>query len=446
MTDDRFQLLVEKHLEGSISEDEARELLDAPAARVFDEVAMAGLLARAHGAPADLVPKVQAALRGKTDKDAMVEGVLHRLPVEGPAKAGLPSRQRPRFLVGIAAAAALLVVGVSLLRPKPVPADPKGVVASPSLARAVAYLRAAKLPPASHQAPMPADDLVLLALDQAGLSEGDPFFKGLFDRAATAKLQRTYTVALHAMLLQKLDPAKHRDRLAACAKFLVDNQCMNGQWSYGVDTPAPSPSLSGNNSCSIFAAMGLRACTDAGITIPRETLVRAARGWRESRRAYPDVGDGEIAGWCYTREEFPHRPYASMTAGAVAALIIEDSLLGDDWRKDAAVQAGLRWLAKYFSVSENFGPVEELMAKELASDTPNPKTEVYYYLWALERAAGVAGMSKLGAHDWYAEGVPEILAQQRPDGSWYGGAKRCQPVYDTCYAILFLSRSTRAVR
>jgi hypothetical protein len=36
-----------------------------------------------------------------------------------------------------------------------------------------------------------------------------------------------------------------------------------------------------------------------------------------------------------------------------------------------------------------------------------------------------------------------MIAAQRADGSWFSGVKRCQPVYDTCYAILFLMRSTR---
>jgi len=443
VTDDRFELLVEKHLEGSLSEEEARELLEVPASRILDEMAFTALLGRAHGPPADLASRVQAALRAGSQKRAMVDQVLRRLP---------PSRKPIRFLIpAMAAAAALLVLLGILLGPRPDPGTPGRPAAGlppqavPSVQKAIAYLRRAPRPPATHQAPMPADDLVLLALFHTGVPPHDPFWKEMFDRALGARLQRTYTVALHAMLLGELDPVKYRDRLTACARFLVDNQCMNGQWSYGLESPGPAPSLSGNNSCSIVAALGLRACAGAGIPVPRDTLDRAARWWRECRRPYPDVGDGEIAGWCYTREESPHRPYGSMTAGAVGALMIEDSLLGLDWRKDSAVQAGLRWLGKYFSVSENLGPVEELMAKELASDTPDLKTEVYFYLWALERAAGVAGLRTLGVHDWYAEGLQELLAQQRPDGSWYGGAKRCQPVYDTCYAILFLARPTRPI-
>ena len=83
------------------------------------------------------------------------------------------------------------------------------------------------------------------------------------------------------------------------------------------------------------------------------------------------------------------------------------------------------------------------MAKEMISDTPNQSTELYYWLWAVERAATLCGLEKLGTQDWYAEGRRELLATQRADGAWYSGVKRCQPVWDTCYAILFLTRSTR---
>ena len=48
MNEERFHLLVEKYLENRISEDEARDLLEAPEpyrARLLDEVTLAGLLA-----------------------------------------------------------------------------------------------------------------------------------------------------------------------------------------------------------------------------------------------------------------------------------------------------------------------------------------------------------------------------------------------------------------
>jgi hypothetical protein len=456
MTEDRFLLLVEKYLDNQLADDEARELLEAPEpfrSRLLDEISMAGLLVRAEGkAPADLAAKVQAALRPSSEKDAMVARVIDHLP-----------RRRSAFrpFLALAAAALVLVTLYAVFRPSEPPAPPPVVLppaAAPApelspegkaaVARAVKYLRGAKLPGASHNPPALAEDLVLWALANAGVPQDDPFFQKLLKGALEAKLQRTYTVSLHAMTLQKLDPEKYRGRIADCGQFLVDNQCINGQWSYGTPTVPSSGGavkrtrdgpLSGNNSCSQFAAMALRACVDAKVAIPVETFERAARGWRECQR--PEA-DGRI-GWCYTRDETPHRPYGSMTAGGVMSLVIHNRLAGKDWRQDAVLRAGLEWVRYHFTVTENFGPVEELMAKEMISDTPNQSTELYYWLWAVERAATVCGLEKFGDRDWYKEGAHELLATQRADGSWYSGVKRCQPVWDTCYAILFLTRSTR---
>jgi hypothetical protein len=448
MNEERFQVLVEKYLEGGLSEDEARELLEAPEpfrSRLLDEVALAGALSRVRGGTSPgLADRVRAALRAPGDKEALTARVL----------GGLGSRRRRAPWLSLAAAALVAVALGALLRPHAPPPPAPSFTPAPEVRRAVdravAFLRASKLPDCTWQAPLPADDLVVYALHHAGLGPSDPFFKKLLDRTLAATLQRTYSVSLHAMLLASLDPAAYRERLADCAQFLVDNQCINGQWSYGTAVPARSPGgaivkrrdgpVSGNNSCSAFAAHGLRACADAGLAVPRETLARASRAWRDSQR----FETPERGGWCYTREEQPHHPYGSMSAAGLAALATLDGMLGEDWRRDRAAKSGHEWLTYHFTVLENFGPVEELMAKEMISDTPNPMTEFYFYLWGLERAAAACGADRLGAHDWYAEGVHELLATQQRDGSWYGGAKRCQRVWDTCYAILFLTRSSRA--
>jgi hypothetical protein len=460
MNEERFCLLVEKYVEGSLSDDEARELLGAPGplrARLLDEVTMAGLLARSEGRnPSNMAAKVQAGLRAASEKDAMVGAVMNCLPVD-------PFRKRggPGILAAIAAVAVLCVAAFLLWPGKPAgPASiPPAAVLAPepeltfevkaAIARAVGFLRGAKLPSASHEKPAPAEDLVLWAFLHAGVPQDDPMVQSLLKTALAAQLQRTYTVSIQAMALQKLDPVTYRDRIADCAQFLVDNQCLNGQWSYGAATVPARPggivkktrdgALSGNNSCSQFAAMALRACVDAGIAIPQETLERGARAWHESQRPQ---ADGRI-GWCYTRDESPHRPYGSMTAGGVASLVILNRLAGKDWHQDKSALAGLSWLVHHFTTLENFGPVEELMAKEMISDTPNPNTELYYWIWAAGRAATLCGLEKLGIQDWYAEGVHELLAAQKPDGSWSSGVIRCQPVWDTCYAILFLTKSTR---
>jgi hypothetical protein len=418
---------------------------------------MAGLLARVEGkAPEDLAAKVQAALRARTEKDAMVARVIGHLP-PSPGR-----RVMFRSFLALAAAALILIALYAVLGGQaavPLPPAPSAAAPAPSraemsvdarraVAKGVEYLRKTKLPPSTHNAPMPPDELILLAFLHAGVPQDDPMFAKLLGQVLAAKQQRTYCVSLQAMVLAKLDPVRYQDRIAECAQFLVDNQCLNGQWSYGAPTTRPAGSavkktrdgpLSGNNSCSNFAAIGLRACVEAGVRVPVETFERAARAWRDCQRMDAD-GRG---GWCYTREENPHRPYASMSAGGLAALVICDTLAGKDWRQDKAALLARDWVTYHYTPVENYGPVEELMAKEMISDTPNANTELYYYLWAVERAATVCGMDKFGARDWYSEGAHEVLAAQRPDGSWFSAVKRCQPVYDTCYAILFLTRSTR---
>ncbi|MBI3856581.1 MAG: hypothetical protein HY293_12915 [Planctomycetes bacterium] len=61
-----------------------------------------------------------------------------------------------------------------------------------------------------------------------------------------------------------------------------------------------------------------------------------------------------------------------------------------------------------------------------------------YLLWSLERLCMIAGVEKLGLHDWYAEGATILLRSQGPDGAWsgpYGGAA------DSCLALLFLRKA-----
>ncbi|HLF95311.1 MAG TPA: hypothetical protein VJB14_17725 [Planctomycetota bacterium] len=295
-----------------------------------------------------------------------------------------------------------------------------------------------------------ADELALLTLLHSGVRKGDPVFDAILKRVLEEKLETTYRVSLQAMALEELDRVTHQKRIFHCAQFLVDNQCKNGQWSYGEPTrlsepmeeyddsvlkgtigvePDPNrkplvqkriPAMKqrggrdhGDHSNSQFAALGLRACLDAGILLPREVIETAARTWREVQCA-------PKGGWSYGPKGNP--PYGSMTAGGVAALCLYDHLLKTDWKKDEAVAAGIRWLEANFTVTENPGRNQQ---------------HVLYYLYALERACMMYGTATLGKADWYAEGAKVLLDSQLNDGSW-----RRSPI-ETCYALLFLKRATR---
>jgi hypothetical protein len=309
----------------------------------------------------------------------------------------------------------------------------------------------------------------------------------LFNHVVSRKLERTYAVALQAMILEEVNRVKFQTRIAQCAQFLLDAQCQNGQWSYGgpPQTGVASSSLkldvataatfdatgarikpkvqrkitslrkmqeggpTGDNSNSQYAALGLRACADAGIVIPKAVIQRAQTWWRisqheeEEKRAGVATGDGAAgpAGWCYGPRDHGHNAYATMTAGAVGSVAIWNYLQDEKaTAKDPTLQKGLAWIDRHFSVSSNEGPDEHL------KDT---KWMVFYYLYALERAGVLANTESFGAHRWYPEGARWILGQQRGDGSWLGPlphgdrSEGANAAWDTCFAILFLKRATR---
>ena len=382
-----------------------------------------------------------------------------------------------------------------------------------AIAKGVGYLKFADSPSA-HRDHRNSDELILLTLVHAGVSEGDPRFQDLLKLCLGAPLERTYKVAFLAMALEEIDRVKFQARIWQCAQFLVDNQCRNGQWSYGrptvhaenpPDIPTGSrrkavatstvggrilrrrvrrtttydPSLKpgekkkprvvrkvpvvqrrqgpegGDNSNSQYAALGLRACFDAGIVFPKNVIERARRFWVASQHpvegkpkakpnARPAVASGypvlygKPRGWCYDdaykvcRKTGP--AYGTMTAGAVGALCIYNYMQNRNWRRDRAVKDGITWLAYNFSVTENVGP------SEVEGGAPN--AYYYYYLYALERVGLLYDTKVIGTFDWYAEGAVKILDDQNGDGSWLRSIP-AKATWDTCFAILFLKRATR---
>jgi len=301
----------------------------------------------------------------------------------------------------------------------------------------------------------PKDELVLLALLGAGLSEDHPKVQELQKKMLEAPLEKTYLVALQAVILEDLDRVRYQPRIAQCAQFLVDNMCRNGQWDYGTPsafaeivpgagTPGHPPAkvprkiavqkrregpAKGDNSNSQYAALGLRAASDAGIALPREVLVQARRWWTDSQQPESQDRDPGAAGWSYGARDNYHS-YGSMTAGGAAALAIYASLLEGSWQADRALQKGIEWISRHFTVSGNPGPAE---IHAFGGENR------FYYLYAVARLGTGCGLEAFGGQDWYGKGASSILAAQKPDGAW----REDDTVCDTCFSILFLRRAMR---
>jgi hypothetical protein len=384
-----------------------------------------------------------------------------------------------------AATAALLLVAVLPLAAaprndfKPKPSSlPQGQIES-AIRKGLAFIKGASSPGSGHG--NTSDSLLLYALLHAGCPKGDPVFQKYLKQVVDRPPQATYDAALTAMCLSELEPVGYRWKLERIATFFVNTQCQNGQWHYGEKLPFPKVDItptpgsqgvasgpggqvvkpvlrlygtkfpagyrptsgrsntsarkiirqqkrgpaSGDNSNSQYAALGLKACAEAGFIPDPRCINDALKWWQEAQSK-----DG---GWSYNKGS----PWGSMTAGGVGAVAIFDWMAGRNWKADPMVQKGMAWIDTNWSVSKN--PKGE----------KNKGHWQYYYLYAVERVGMIVGTDTIGSHDWFDEGARYLLKQQKGDGSWQGPKKKGEKsskgrqVWDTCFAILYLRKATK---
>jgi len=291
------------------------------------------------------------------------------------------------------------------------------------------------------------DPLVLYTLVHAGVDKEDAAYRILVDRVAQGKIARTYAAACTAMALRAHDPAAHREKIFECAQFLIDTQCVNGQWGYGEPYDIPkmakgdesgstksrvrvtrSKNLtiptqpSGDNSNSQYAALGLYSCWMAGFDIDRDVVKRGIEWWERSQ-----LGDGS---WNYCEKGVINEKsggFGSMTAGGGSSIIMLRRIKGDSVYSSA--KRAVAWLGGNFSVTENPGGPDDR------------KRFHFYYLYALERLGDLYPTEKMGKHAWYAEGATWLVKNQK-GGMWRGPLVGME-IADTCFAILFLERATK---
>src|SRR5258708_30713326 len=127
----------------------------------------------------------------------------------------------------------LLALGTALF-PQAKKPDPKKI--DEAISRGVGFLRGAERPGYPDRRIPTCDELVLWTFVHAGVPESDVLFQELLKTMLEGPLEKTYPVALQAMILEELERVKYQGRIAQCAQFLADNQCANGQWSYGEES------------------------------------------------------------------------------------------------------------------------------------------------------------------------------------------------------------------
>ncbi|MGQ0615110.1 MAG: prenyltransferase/squalene oxidase repeat-containing protein [Planctomycetaceae bacterium] len=326
----------------------------------------------------------------------------------------------PRVLKKVRWLAALLLVAPGL---HALPEE----AADGAIARGASWLRGEQSADGSFGQGAGETALALLALRHSGAPAGE--------RAclrAAARLERllpdgtVYGASLGILALLAQDRARHQATVARLVADLVAGQCRNGQWTYAYRSTATKKG--GDNSNTQLAILALAAARAQRLEVPAATFQRCHAFFLATQNA-----DG---GFGYSDKQRSNS-YGSMTAGGAMVLALaapEEGLAGER----PEVRRALDWLGRDLDVTKNAGAGRAFGGKKANVGDAFWRT---YWLWSLERAAASAGAEEIGGRDWHALGTAFLLGAQRDDGSWSNPEK---PLQATCFALLFLTRSTRA--
>jgi hypothetical protein len=299
--------------------------------------------------------------------------------------------------------------------------------------------------------------LITLSLLSCGESYQSPALDSAIKFLKRIKPQKThratYAISLRACVYAQLPEAVRKDELRADYRWLQEAIIDRGNWRGMYDYNAAGGAYRADFSNSQYAVLGVWYAQLCGFNVPRPYWAQVEQAWLHGQ-----MKDG---GWPYmpTRP----RPYASMTAAALATLYITGDYLHSREAEDLSkpttndrteqIDKGLEWLGKYFAVDFNPGLDAHLGERPVAPTDldifvqlgrPNTGSWVHYMLFGYERVGEASGLTRFGEHKWFDEGADYLLRTQREDGSWHGDL-RVGNECNTAYSLLFLSRGRAPV-
>lgn len=267
--------------------------------------------------------------------------------------------------------------------------------------------------------------LAIYTLLSSGVSKQHPAVQRGIEYLRCEPSDMTYSAGCELMALAAMDDPGLLPWIEERAEDLISWQDSNGSWAY--------PEGHWDLSCAQFAMLGLRAAASQGVEIPQKVWEKAVRGAFLGQQTGAKKADPPRIGFTY----YPGHPTGytgSMTSAGVAILAIAREQLGtrlkrtDLLKVNAAIDAGMEWLAHEFSLAVN--------PQKPGGD------HFYYWLYGVERAGALIDTPMLGRHDWYAEGASLLVEGQSAAGGW------STPWGDhdtsTCFALLFLKKATAA--
>ena len=275
--------------------------------------------------------------------------------------------------------------------------------------------------------PMGMTALCLLTLVKSGVQPSDPAISRALDHLRYMPFRKTYSTGCMLMALEAIHPPNCKEWAEAGVKFLLETRQVKrgGTWGYPDNDWEKTGTLGRPDlSNTQYAILGLRSARRLGVKVPPA--------------AFTDVVeflvDDQLEKGAF-RYEGAHRGSGSMITAGLGIITIAEEVVGKTGtyarirgEARAAFKRGMNWFKKNYCIEWN--PYGDLGARN--------KQWMAYYLYGIERFCDIRGMSRVGEHDWYKEGARFLLANQGHEGNW-----GC--LEDTCFALLFLSRSHLSV-
>jgi len=304
----------------------------------------------------------------------------------------------------------------------------------PAVEKAIAYL-VSRMPRTTYDRAV-----ALMALDRAYTPPGE--------------LERAHKRGLNEF--KREVPAARREWAMKVAADLEKFASSPGSWAYGKRVGENWPDSSNTQ----YAVLGLRAAARLGYKAnPRTWLgvlqhFRKMRGNEELKGSVSLVREGEAVtegptgktraaakvkkkdGRGYRYRGNKTAATGTMTTAGIASLLIaREELLRLKYKVkpkvkseiDRAVLGAWLWLDRHWAMARVPGHRPAHLRH-------------YYYLYAVERAAVLDRVKRVGGNDWYFEGAAWLLDTQRTHGAWE--RPDAHDNVATCFALLFLKRAT----
>jgi len=317
--------------------------------------------------------------------------------------------------------------------------------------------------------------------DHAGplMNEGVKHVMSKFKDGAYARPQEhLYEAATDIMFLADLDSEKYKPEIQLIANYIVPLQNEQGWWTYDPVQRDPI-CVNGDVSITHYACLGLWAATRAGIEIDPQVWMRVLK-WQASCNN-PDGGYTYWPGTSYGVSN--GQSSLNMTVNSVGTMYIAMLNLdpkrvpkmdksGKELKLDKPEKSGKSEPVAAAPPKKETGALEavnldneEAAAKvkfvaripegSVASantafrwvstrfDTVNrDSTGKAYYYYSLERMGALINVQKIADRDWYNECADELIGSQNANGSWEMTGVPWGVENDTCFCVLFLTRST----